>query len=78
MPRIRPPTSLLCGRGCGSQFRNPAPLSRHEAVCTYKRNTPAPPSPIAKYVTSLNKGGKEFEHGKDKSLGEKEIKKETL
>ena len=26
---------LLCGRGCGSKFKNTAPLKRHEQVCTY-------------------------------------------
>merc|ERR1712129_516484 len=28
---------LLCGRGCGSKYRNRAPLQRHEQVCTYGR-----------------------------------------
>ena len=26
---------LLCGRGCGSKFKNMAPLQRHEQVCTF-------------------------------------------
>ena len=26
---------LLCGRGCGSKFKNTAPLKRHEQVCTF-------------------------------------------
>ena len=26
---------LLCGRGCGSKFKNLAPLQRHEQVCTF-------------------------------------------
>ncbi len=28
---------LLCREGCGSKFKNPAPLLRHEAVCTFSR-----------------------------------------
>ena len=40
------PGSLLCGRGCGSQFKNPAPLQRHEEVCTHggetRRSQPPP------------------------------------
>jgi len=26
---------LLCGRGCGSKFKNLAPLQRHQEVCTF-------------------------------------------
>jgi len=28
---------LECGQGCGSKFRNVAPLKRHEAVCTFNK-----------------------------------------
>ena len=28
-----------CRNGCGSKFRNEAPLGRHEAVCTYNQIT---------------------------------------
>ena len=38
----RPPAGdgyRSCRTGCGSKFRNEAPLARHEAVCTYNQIT---------------------------------------
>jgi len=34
---ITPADYLQCGQGCGSKFKNVAPLKRHEAVCTFNK-----------------------------------------
>jgi len=34
---MTPADYLQCGQGCGSKFKNVAPLKRHEAVCTFNK-----------------------------------------
>ena len=43
---------LLCGRGCGSKFKNTAPLKRHEQVCTFT-NVRATPMVSCPQVSSV-------------------------
>ena len=43
---------LLCGRGCGSKFKNRAPLKRHEQVCTFT-NVRATPVVTCPQVSSV-------------------------
>jgi len=34
---VAPADYIQCGQGCGSKFKNVAPLKRHEAVCTFNK-----------------------------------------
>merc|ERR1719233_2071160 len=59
---------LTCDQGCGSKFKNVAPLNRHEAVCTFntegravtisKRNTP--PKQNIKQIKAIGQNTKIF------------------
>ena len=44
---------LLCGRGCGSKFKNTAPLKRHEQVCTYTNVRATLVQPTCTQVSSV-------------------------
>jgi len=38
-----PADYMQCGQGCGSKFKNVAPLKRHEAVCTFNKGKTSTP-----------------------------------